>query len=110
MHSVIASLPLQLIFAGKTDRCLPASTPSSTAAHVHLTYSENHWSSQETMQQYIAEVIVPYTTARITEYHLSEDSHVCLVLDVWSVHKSAEFRLFLCTHHLRIHLVFVPAN
>jgi hypothetical protein len=43
---------------------------------------------------------------------MSMDSHVCLVLDVWSVHKSEELRRFLRTHHSRIHLglVFVPAN
>ena len=38
------------------------------------------------------------------------DSHIVLVLDVWAVHKSEEFRLFLRTHFPRIHLVFVPAN
>ena len=38
------------------------------------------------------------------------DSHIVLVLDVWAVHKSEEFRMFLRTKFPRIHLVFVPPN
>jgi len=79
-------------------------------AHCHLTFSDNHWSSQKTMQQYVSEIIMPYAEACIRKHRLHADAHVILVLDVWSVHKSEEFRLFLRTHHPRIHLVFVPAN
>ena len=103
-------LPLQLIFQGKTTACHPDRTPAATAARVHITHSENHWSSQETMQQYVREVIVPYSEQRIAEHNLPADSHICLVLDVWSVHKSEEFRMFLRTHFPRIHLVYVPPN
>ena len=53
---------------------------------------------------------MPYAEACIRKHRLHADAHVILVLDVWSVHKSEEFRLFLRTHHPRIHLVFVPAN
>jgi hypothetical protein len=103
-------LPLQLIFQGKTERCLPAATASSKAARVHITCSPNHWSSQQTMQQWITEVLLPYTERCVSTYRLRSDANVILVLDVWAVHKSEEFRLFLRTHHPRIHLVFVPAN
>jgi hypothetical protein len=103
-------LPLQLIFTGKTKACLPESSAASIAASAHLTFSENHWSSQETMQQYVNEVIVPFSQQRIAEHGLKPDAHIVLVLDVWSVHKSAEFRKFLRDKHPRIHLVFVPAN
>jgi TorA maturation chaperone TorD len=37
------------------------------------------------MQQYVREVIVPYSEQRIAEHNLPADSHICLVLDVWSV-------------------------
>lgn len=53
---------------------------------------------------------MPYAEACIRKHRLHADAHIILVLDVWSVHKSKEFRLFLRTHHPRIHLVFVPAN
>jgi hypothetical protein len=103
-------LPLQLIFQGKTQQCLPARTPEAAAAGFHLTKSENHWSSLETMKEYIVEVIVPYTKERIKEHKLHADSHVVLVLDVWSVHKSADFRSYMKQEHPHIHLVYVPPN
>lgn len=103
-------LPLQLIFTGSTAKCLPPSTPAAIAASVHITHSDNHWSSQETMQQWIKEVLVPYANLRIMQHALPADSKIILVLDVWAVHKSIEFRTFLRTHHPNVQLVFVPAN
>lgn len=103
-------LPLQLIFQGKTPRSLPPATPASIAAGAHLTFSENHWSSQTTMQDYVEKVIVPYAEVCIERHRLAADARIMLVLDVWSVHKSEEFRRFLRTKHPRIHLVFVPPN
>lgn len=103
-------LPLQLIFQGKTERSLPEKTAASVASLCHLTFSENHWSNQATMQQYISEIIMPYAELSIRKHRLAADAHIILVLDVWSVHRSEEFRRFLRTQHPRIHLVFVPAN
>jgi hypothetical protein len=103
-------LPMQLIFQGKTTACHPPLTDAARAAFVHLTHSPNHWSSQETMQEWINEVLIPYADRRTAEHNLPSDSHIVLVLDVWAVHKSEEFRRFLRTHHPRIHLVFVPPN
>jgi hypothetical protein len=101
-------LPMQLIFTGKTEKCLPAHTPESIAAGVHLTHSLNHWSNQQTMQQYISEVIVPYGKQQAVAHGL-HDPHIILVLDVWAVHKSVEFRTYL-RKHPNIHLCFVPPN
>lgn len=98
-------LPLQLIFQGKTEQCHPPSTAAARAAHVHITHSDNHWSNQQTMQQWITEVLLPYAD-RVS----LPKSDIVLVLDVWAVHKSEEFRTFLREQHPRIHLVFVPAN
>jgi DDE superfamily endonuclease len=103
-------LPPQLIFQGKTDACHPPLTTAAKDAFVHLTHSENHWSNQETMQQYIREVIVPYAERCQLAHTLPNKSHIVLVLDVWAVHKSEEFRRFLRTSFPHIHLVFVPAN
>jgi len=103
-------LPLQLIFTGSTARCHPAATAASNAASVHITHSSNHWSSLETMQEWITQVLLPYAERKITALKLRSDSHMVLLLDVWSVHKGEPFRRFLRTHHPSIHLVFVPAN
>ena len=103
-------LPMQLIFQGKTDQCHPPATPASREANVNVTHSKNHWSNQETMQQWVTEVLVAYAERKIASLNLPHDSHIILVLDVWAVHISEEFRFFLRTHHPRIHLVFVPPN
>lgn len=103
-------LPLQLIFAGKTARVLPPETASSKAARVQLTFSDNHWSSLATMQQWVTELLLPYAQRCIQQHELNSNAHMLLVLDCWAVHKSEEFRFWLRTQHPRIHLVFVPAN
>jgi DDE superfamily endonuclease len=103
-------LPPQLIFQGTTVQCHPPLTAAAEDAFVHLTHSENHWSNQETMQQYIREVIVPYAERMQLKHTLQNKSHIVLVLDVWAVHKSEEFRRFLRTSFPHIHLVYVPAN
>ena len=103
-------LPMQLIFQGKTERSLPVATAASLAARVDLAFSENHWSSQATMQRWIEEVLMPYSNRCIKQHKLRADAKLILVLDVWSVHKSEEFRAYLRNKHPRIHLVFVPPN
>ncbi len=103
-------LPLQLIFQGKTARSLPAATPASIAAHVDITHSTNHWSTQETMQRWITKVLLPHSERMIELYNLDADARMLLLLDAWAVHKSAEFRDWMKREHPRIHLVYVPAN
>jgi DDE superfamily endonuclease len=103
-------LPLQLIFQGKTTRSLPPATAASTAARVDITYSANHWSTQETMQRWITNVLHPHSERMISMHSLNANPHILLLLDCWAVHKSDEFRTWLQREHPRIHLVFVPPN
>ena len=103
-------LPLQLIFQGKTARSLPAATAASIAARVDITCSDNHWSTQETMQRWVTKVLLPHSERMIDTHSLDADANILLLLDCWAVHKSAEFRGWLQIEHPRIHLVFVPAN
>jgi len=103
-------LPLQLIFAGKTERSRPAATPAATTAGFHLTSSDNHWSTQQTMREYIEHVIEPYRQRKIKEKGLKQDARMVLVIDAWSVHRSEEFRSWIAKNHPLMHLVYVPAN
>lgn len=103
-------LPLQLVFEGSTDRCQPALSPEAAAAHFHFTHSDNHWSNQETMRQYVEEVLVPYGERAALKHNLTKDQHMVFVLDCWSVHKSVEFRNFIAKQHKNIHLVFIFPN
>ena len=56
-------LPPQLICTGKTPTC----HPGNVAFHPdwHITHSRNHWSNKQTVNEYILNIIVPYTRERI---------------------------------------------
>ena len=50
-------LPPQLIYQGKTERCLPHySFPNDW----HVTSTLNHWSNEDTTRDYIEKIILPY--------------------------------------------------
>lgn len=53
-------LPLQLIYKGKTNRCHPYFEFPRDWNNCH---SPKHWSTEETMKEYIEEIIVPYIQA-----------------------------------------------
>lgn len=103
-------LPLQLIFQGKTERCHPPATELSKSVRVHVTHTSNHWSSVATMQQWVENVLIPYRERCVRQFELRTNSAIILMLDVWAVHTSEEFRMYLRQKHPRIHLVYVPAN
>jgi hypothetical protein len=107
-------LPVQMIFQGKTPACLPKShkTPEfkEEFAGWHLTFTENHWSNQEAMKQYIIYIIHPYFSAAKSAAGLASD-HKCIVLiDCWKVHKSREFRDWLKLEYPYMIPLFVPAG
>ena len=50
-------LPPQLVYQGKTAKCLPSyQFPSDW----NITHTPNHWSNEETMELYVTKVILPY--------------------------------------------------
>ena len=50
-------LPIQVIYQGKTQRCVPKNVfPSS----FHVTYTPNHWSNTDESVAYFKRVIFPY--------------------------------------------------
>ena len=69
-------LPVQLLYQGTTDKCLPKITfPSDW----HITYSANHWSNQDTMVDYVRKIIIPYVRM-MRQQHKLNDEHPALVL------------------------------
>ena len=53
--------PLQLIYKGKSARCHPR---FRFLSDWHVTHSPKHLSTEETMVQYINEIVVPYVEAQ----------------------------------------------
>jgi len=111
-------LPLQLIFGGqdknkKQTKSVPVLTREIAeeikSTGFHLTQTHNHWSTLESMKDYIRTIIVPWVNLKKIQ-HSCLDSHVLLIFDCWSVHKSKEFLIWLAEHYPTFHVVFVPAG
>ena len=63
-------LPLQLIYEGKTDCCVPHYKLSSTW---HVTKTKMHWSNEQTMKEYFTKIIFPYIQEKRTALKLSSE-------------------------------------
>lgn len=75
-----------------------------------MTHSANQWSNLVTTQEWIRFIVEPWRVKKVAEHKLETDAHVLLILDVWSVHISAQFRSWLEEEFPRYHLRFVPPN
>jgi hypothetical protein len=109
-------LPLQLIFKGQdTNKKQQKAVPTLRDVDIkrtrgwHLTQTANHWSSLDSMQDYIRYIIRPWVDAKGRELGII-NPHCVLLLDCWSVHKSEEFRAWIARAYPFYHLVFVPAG
>ena len=69
-------LPMQLIYAGNTKRCLPKFTfPRS----FHVTYTKNRWSNQVKVTEHFEKVIFPFLD-QIKERMGYPKEHMSLVI------------------------------
>ena len=71
--------PIQLIYAGKTERSLPKySFPPSFS----VTFAENHWSNIEKSIEVFKEIIFPYLedTKRIKSYPLEQHALTMIMI------------------------------
>ena len=98
-------LPPQVIYAGKTTRCHPNVTiPTGW----HLAHSPSHWSTKETMLEYIHTILVPYMEKQREEHNLPGDAVGLCIFDVFAAHRCEEFLKELEANHMKY--IFVPAG
>ena len=69
-------LPIQVIYKGKTTRCHPH---FKFPTDWHITHSPKHWSTEQTMLQYVDNIITPYVE-RVREI-LGENKAAVVVMD-----------------------------
>lgn len=76
-----------------------------------LKNSTSHFSTLQTMKDWIDKVYVPYTNSIIQKCGLKPaDQKSILLLDAYPVHIGVEFWTWVQTLHLNIFLLYVPAN
>ena len=96
-------LPPQLIYSGKTSKCLPATRfPSDWDP----TLTSNHWSNEESMLRYIDNIILPYISRRREELQLP-DQKALVVMDYYAAHRTDSLKQKLIDNNIEYH--YVPA-
>ena len=76
-------LPPQMIYQGKTPGC---HTKVTFLGKWHITHSENHWSNEKTMLEYLDKVFLPYVSSTRIELDLPEDQLALTLFDVFAAH------------------------
>ena len=99
-------LPIQLIYAGKTNRCQPQSIEFPPGFDV--THSHNHWSNEELAIQHICKIVIPYVDKMKEELGLPKDQKSLLIYDVFKGQTTKRYADFLLENDLTH--VHVPAN
>ena len=74
----------------------------------HITHSVSHWSTEQTMLEYIQNIIIPYVASTRLSLNLPEDQPALAVFDVFAAHRCASVLEKLKSNN--IHQVFVPAR
>ena len=99
-------LPMQLIYAGKTDRCHPIGIEFPRG--FHITHSPNHWSNEELAIQHISEIVIPYVEKMKEELGLPSDQKSLLIYDVFKGQTTERYKEFIQENDLvNVH---VPPN
>jgi hypothetical protein len=109
-------LPFQGIYEGKTQ----VSCPSKSAPHYNdlintgalLEFSGTHtyWSNMTTMKTFVNNILAPYFDAKRLALGLPPTQKALWQIDVWSVHRSEEFRSWMLANYTNIILDFVPGG
>ena len=71
-------LPPQLIYKGTTPHCLPT---VKFPDNWDLTYTNNHWSNEKTMERYLQNILIPYINRKREELKLQSDYPALVIFD-----------------------------
>ena len=99
-------LPMQLIYKGTTNRCLPKDVKFPSDWHV--THTENHWANEITTVAYLRNVIIPYVKNEREILGLQDDHCALALFDVFKGQCTAQVLKILEENH--IFFVTIPNN
>lgn len=99
-------LPPQLVYKGKTSRCLPVGV--KFPPDWDLTYNINHWSNEETMNSYAHNILFHYVAKKRAELNLEPDHRALVIFDNFNAQCTKEFLTLLENNNCNV--VLVPPN
>jgi hypothetical protein len=109
-------LPFQAIHQGYSTKVCPSAsakdydTTEATGFRFKFSKSKTYWSMQETMHLLFDNIIAPYFSKQKFKLGLPNSQKLIWQIDVWSVHHSDEFHIWMKGHHSNIILDFVPGG
>ncbi|KAJ7330913.1 hypothetical protein DFH08DRAFT_671314, partial [Mycena albidolilacea] len=105
-------LPIQCIYKGKTflEECGGAKFCFGFSGK-----TRNHWSNQKTMYKWVEDVLIPYLNAQRAQlfyftYPFYFTLKVLVIINIRSIHRSADFQQWLWETHPNIFIDFVPGG
>jgi hypothetical protein len=109
-------LPFQAIYHGKTERSCPdPKSPNygdAIAAGFRFEHSgtKTYWANQLTMRSFVDHILAPYFDDAKVKLGCPLQQRSLWTIDVWSVHRSKEFRGWMQENHPFILVDFVPGG
>ena len=109
-------LPFQAIYQRKTTLSCPSKTApyfnDVICAGMLLEFSgtATYWSNQQMMRNFIKNILAPYFDKEQAKLELPHTQKSLWQIDVWSVHRSEEFRNWMETNFTNIILNYVPGG
>ena len=98
-------LPVQLVYQGKTTKCLPDIDFPETW---HITYTPNHWCNSVTTIKYIKSIIVPYIQEKRNDLGLPVSYPALVIFDEFTGQTTDEALGLLQENNILY--VIVPPN
>ena len=98
-------LPIQLIYGGKTTKCIPAvSFPSDFVISVN----KKHYSNEKEALNMLENIIIPYVEQQRVSLNLAFDHPALIIMDVFKSQMTCAVRELLNENHILLEKV--PAN
>ncbi|RDX54269.1 hypothetical protein OH76DRAFT_1330810, partial [Lentinus brumalis] len=111
------ALPFQAIYSGvDVKRSLPKKNSPGYSDAIALGFlfevsnTKTYWSTLATMKSYVRRILVPYFARQKERYPDRPDQKCIWQIDVWSVHRSDEFRTWMKITYIWIIVIFVPGG
>ena len=95
----------QIIYQGKTTKCVP---PVSFPSDWDITYTENHWSNEKNVEQYLLNVLFPFVEKKRQNLELDLDFPALVIFDYFRGQCTSN--IFSMLEAKNILLAIVPAR